>query len=44
MAKPLPLVAYPDLESQVKALENDGFVYFPNVNNAQEVAELRAAM
>ncbi|MCZ6680852.1 MAG: phytanoyl-CoA dioxygenase family protein [Candidatus Poribacteria bacterium] len=44
MSKALPLIAYPDLEAQVKAIENDGYVYFPGVLNAEEVAELRAAM
>ena len=29
MADALPLIAYPDLESRVKAVEEDGFVYFP---------------
>ena len=44
MADVLPLVAYPDLESRVNAIEEDGFVYFPEVLNAKEVAELREAM
>ncbi|MCZ6677527.1 MAG: phytanoyl-CoA dioxygenase family protein [Candidatus Poribacteria bacterium] len=44
MAEALSLVAYSDLESQVEALERDGYVYFPNVLNAEEVAELRATM
>ena len=44
MAKALSLIAYNDLESQVEALERDGYVYFPNVLNAEEVAELRATM
>ena len=29
MAKALSLVVYNDLESQVEALERDGYVYFP---------------
>ena len=44
MAKALSLVAHNDLESQVEALERDGYVYFPSVLNAEEVAELRATM
>ena len=44
MAKALPLVPYPDLEGQVEGLERDGYVYFPGVINAEEIAELRAAM
>ncbi len=44
MAKALPLVASPELESQVKAIENEGFVYFPGVIKSTEIAELRAAM
>jgi ectoine hydroxylase-related dioxygenase (phytanoyl-CoA dioxygenase family) len=44
MAKELSLVAYNDLESQVEALERDGYVYFPSVLDADEIAELRATM
>ncbi len=44
MAKALSLVAYNDLESQVGALERDGYVYFPSVLDADEIAELRATM
>ena len=44
MAKVLSLVAYNDLESQVEALEKDGYVYFPGVLDAEEVAQLRATM
>ncbi|MYK16735.1 phytanoyl-CoA dioxygenase family protein, partial [Candidatus Poribacteria bacterium] len=44
MAKELSLVAYNDLESQVEALERDGYVYFPNVLDTNEIAELRATM
>ena len=44
MAKALSLVAHNDLESQVEALERDGYVYFPNVLNTEEVAELRDTM
>ena len=44
MTKVLSLVAYDDLESQVSALERDGYVYFPGVLAAEEVAELRATM
>ena len=40
MAKALSLVAYNGLESQVDALERDGYVYFPGVLDAEEVAEL----
>ena len=44
MAKALSLVAHKDLESQVEALERDGYVYFPGVLDADEIAELRATM
>ena len=44
MAKALSLVAYDDLESQVEALERDGYVYFPGVLDADEIAKLRATM
>jgi hypothetical protein len=44
MAQALELTAFPDLASQVEAIEKDGFVYFPNYLNSDEVAELRACM
>ena len=43
-ARALKLIAYPDLASQVGALENDGFAYLPGFISPQEVAKLRAAM
>ena len=36
MAKALSLVAHKDLESQVEALERDGYVYFPGVLDTEE--------
>ena len=44
MAKALSLIAYNDLESQVEALERDGYVYFPGVLDADEIAELRVTI
>ena len=44
MTKSLELVHYPDLQSQVEAIERDGFAYFPDYLNSDEVAELRACM
>ena len=44
MAKALSLVAHDDLESQVEALERDGYVYFPGVLDADEIAVLRTTM
>ena len=44
MAEAVPLVAYPDLDSRVRALETDGYVYFPGVLSADDVASLRAQM
>ena len=44
MADALRLVPQPDLESRVKAMHRDGFVYFPSVINPAEVAELRSEM
>lgn len=44
MAEPLPLVAYDTLEDQVAALYRDGYVYLPNVLNAEEIAQLREQM
>ena len=44
MAKTLSLVADQDLESQVEALEREGYIYFLGVFDALEVDELRAIM
>lgn len=41
MTPALPLVAYPNLEEQVEAMNRDGYVYFPNVLSVDEIAELR---
>ena len=41
MYQVLPLESYPDLDSQVEALERDGYVYLPEVITREEVAELR---
>ena len=44
MEHSLPLIEYHNLEDQVKAMDRDGYVYFPNVLKAQEIAELKAGM
>ena len=44
MSTALPLVAYPDLESQVRALEEEGYVYLPGVLDDREITALRTAM
>ncbi len=44
MADALRLIPRPDLESRVKVMQQDGFVYFPAVISPAEVAELRSAM
>ena len=44
MAQALELKAQPDLASQVKGMEEDGYAYFPNAIDADQVAELREAM
>lgn len=44
MAEALPLTAYSDLESRVEAIERDGYVYFPGVLDAEEIARLRETM
>lgn len=44
MSQALPLVAYSDLEGQVKAMEEDGYAYLPKVIEGEQLAELRAAM
>ena len=44
MADALRLVPQPDLTSRVRAIQDDGFVYFPSVISSDEVAELRSAM
>ena len=44
MPEALPLVAQPDLPSQVNAVERDGYVYLPVVLDGDQVAELRGHM
>lgn len=44
MAKALQLVVEPDLEGQIRSIQDSGYVYFPGVINADEVADLRAAI
>ena len=44
MPQALPLVAQPDLPSQVNAVERDGYVYLPRVLDRDQVAELREHM
>jgi ectoine hydroxylase-related dioxygenase (phytanoyl-CoA dioxygenase family) len=44
MAEPLPLIAYETLEDQTEALYRDGYVYFPNKLNTDQVATLRDHM
>ena len=44
MSQALPLVAHPDLENQVKAMEEDGYAYLPKVIDEAQLSELRDAM
>ncbi len=44
MADALKLVAYGDTESRAAAVERDGFVYFPDALDAEEIDEMRIAM
>ena len=44
MSQALSLVAYPDLEGRVKAMEEDGYAYLPKVIEDEQLAELRDAM
>lgn len=44
MRQPLALQAYDTLEEQVRAVEDDGFAYFPAALEGDEVAELRGTM
>ena len=44
MTNALSLVAYQQLDEQVEALEKDGYVYFPNILDSQEIAILRDTM
>ena len=44
MPQALPLVAQPDLPSQVEAVERDGYVYLPGMLDRDQVAELRVHM
>lgn len=41
---PLPLVAYESLDEQVQAVRNDGYAYFPQILDADTVAQLREMM
>lgn len=43
-AQPLELVRHRDLESRAEAMQEDGFVAFPDVLNEAQVRELRAKM
>ena len=44
VATALPLIPRNSLEEYVRAMEEDGFVYFPEVLNASEIAAIREAM
>ena len=44
MVANLPLVNHPDLESQIEALKEDGYVYFQGVLEPDEIMELRLCM
>ncbi|MAF08947.1 dioxygenase [Candidatus Poribacteria bacterium] len=44
MREPLELKAYDTLEGRVRAIEEDGFAYFPAALSADEVSALRDAM
>ncbi|MEE2831735.1 MAG: hypothetical protein VYD18_05190, partial [Candidatus Latescibacterota bacterium] len=44
LATPIPLVHYPDPQRQVRAMRDDGYVYFPGILSAEEISELRALM
>mgnify|MGYP003962478049 CR=1 FL=1 len=44
MRQPLPLVAYETLEERARAIQEDGFAYFPAALSAAEVATLRDTM
>ena len=44
MPHALPLVAQPDLPSQVNAVERDGYAYLPGMLDRDQVAELREHM
>ena len=44
MAMALPLVARDDLAGYVRAMEEDGYAYFPGVLDTDEIAALREAM
>ena len=41
MSRALSLFVYDNLEQQIEAMEQDGFVYFPQILTSDEVAELR---
>ena len=44
MPTTLKLPAYQSLEDRVHAMHKEGFVYFPNYLNKEEIRELRQAM
>lgn len=44
MTDVLELIAYPDVQSQARSIVDEGYVYFPEVLNESELAELRDAM
>ena len=44
MATALPLVARDDMADYVRAMEEDGYAYFPGVLDTDEIAALREAM
>ncbi|HJP31326.1 MAG TPA: phytanoyl-CoA dioxygenase family protein [Candidatus Latescibacteria bacterium] len=44
MTQPLPLVHYPDVADQARAVRDDGYAYFPGILSPEEVAELRGVM
>ena len=44
MAMALPLVARDDLAGYVRAMEEDGYAYFPGVLDTDEITALREAM
>lgn len=44
MVTPLPLVAQSDLQNYVRAMEEDGFAYFPSALDEDEIIRLRRAM
>ena len=44
MTEEIPLVTQPDTAAHARAIAEQGFTYFPDELNSEEISELRSAM